>query len=128
MSYKQSAESALRTISKAGRAFEISRAVTAFDDEQGLPVDGEPLRGQIVAVKLPRYKGMIFSGLDDSFKESLIKGKACTLLAAASGVPFEPGPLDIVTINGANWQVIGCTPLEPDGETPIIYFIGIVQV
>lgn len=125
--YQKNADGALKSIAKAGRSFTIFRPVLVFNDVSGVPEDQETLTGEITAVVLPRYKGQIFGSLDDSFKEALIRGKLRTVLAAAKGAPFQPEALDIIVIDGTNWQVIGCTPLAPDGTTPIIYTIGVMQ-
>jgi hypothetical protein len=125
--YQKNADSALKSIVKAGTKLEIFRPVVAFDDTTGIPTEGPTLRGYITAVVLPRYKGQIFGSLDDSLKEALVRGKLKTVLAAAKGAPFAPGPLDVITINGTQWQVVGCTALAPDGVTAIIYTIGVVE-
>ena len=125
--YQKNADSALKTIAKAGGKLEIFRPVLNFNDVTGVPLNDVTQRGFITAVVLPRYKGQIFGSLDDSLKEALVKGKLRTVLAAAKGAPFEPGPLDIIKINGVDWQVIGCTPLAPDGVTNIIFTIGVVE-
>lgn len=124
--YQKNAANALKSIAKAGKKFTIFRPVLVFNDATGIPTDGPTLTGEITAVVFPRYKGQIFANLDDSFKEALIRGKMKTILAAAQGAPFAPEPLDVVVIGGTNWQVVGCTVLAPDGETPIIYTIGVI--
>jgi hypothetical protein len=124
--YSKDAREALATIKAEGKSFVISRPVVAFD-AVGVPTDGETLQGNIFAIVLPRYKGMIFNSLDDSLKDALVKGKLKSVLAAAEGAPFKPSPLDSIEIAGSQWLVIGCTELAPDGETPIIYTIGVVE-
>ena len=125
--YQKNADAALKLIAKNGKKFQIFRPVVTFNNETGSPINGQTLTGEITAVVLPRYKGQIFGSLDDSLKEALVRGQLKTVLAAAKGAPFPPGPLDVLTINGDKWQVIGCTVLAPDGETPIIYTMGVVQ-
>lgn len=124
--YSKTAANALKSIAKAGRKLEIMRPVVTFDNTTGVPTNGPTLQGYITAVVLPRYKGQIFNSLDDSLKEALVKGKLRTVLCAASGAPFKPEALDVVTIDGTKWQVIGCTELSPAG-IPIIYTIGVVE-
>jgi hypothetical protein len=125
--YSKTAASALATIKKKGKRFEIKRPVMSFPNSDGIPVVSEPQTGFINAIILPRYKGQIFQSLDDSLKEALIKGRLKTVLAAAQGAPFKPEALDVITIAGSYWNVIGCTELAPDGETPIIYTIGVME-
>jgi hypothetical protein len=37
---------------------------------------------------------------------------------------FEPLLTDTVTINGADWQIIDVTPVEPGGQA-VIYYIQV---
>jgi hypothetical protein len=124
MAYQQDAADALASIKDAGGEFEIFRPSQTFDNATGLPTDTPTASGKIAAIVLPKYKGPVF---EDAMREALVRGKMKTLLAAAKGAPFKPAPLDVVKINGTHWQVIGCTELAPDGETPIIFNIGIVE-
>lgn len=125
--YQKDADDALKSIAEEGTKLEIFRPVVSFNDATGIPTDQPTIRGFITALVLPRYKGQTFGSLDDSLKEALVRGKLKTVLAAAKGAPFAPAPLDVITINGTQWQVIGCTALAPDGVTPIIYTIGVVE-
>lgn len=124
--YSKTAANALKSIGKAGRQLEIMRPVVSFDNTTGVPTDAPTVKGYINAIVLPRYKGMVFGSLDDGLKEALVKGKLCTVLAAAKGAPFKPEALDVITIDGTKWQVIGCTELSPAG-IPILYTIGVVE-
>lgn len=123
--YSQDAAEALAAIKADGKEFEIFRPVVGFDNITGIPEDEATLAGKITAIILPYSKNP--ANLDDSLKEALIRGKLRKLLAAAQGAPFIPQALDVLNINGTQWQVIGCTPLAPDGETNIIFTIGIVE-
>jgi hypothetical protein len=123
--YSKDAAEALAAIKEAGKEFEIFRPSPVFDDISGIPTDAATPKGKITAVVLPYSKNL--ASLDDSLKEALVKGKLRKLLAAAQGAPFVPQALDVVNINGTQWQVIGNTPLAPDGTTPIIFTMAIVE-
>jgi hypothetical protein len=47
-------------------------------------------------------------------------------LVAGSGTTFRPEPNDLAVLyaDGLEWLVMGCTPLNVDGATDIIYSIG----
>lgn len=124
--YSKQAASALKSIAKAGKEFDIFRSSPVFDQTSGLPTTTNRTQGKITAVLLPRYKGQLFNSLDDSLKAALVRGELKTVLAAAKGAPFKPGPLDYIMIEGQQWRVIGVTTLAPDGTTPIIYTIGVM--
>lgn len=49
-----------------------------------------------------------------------IRTERRSILAAASGAPFNPQSGDRVEVEGKTWEVTGSTPLAPDG-TPIIH-------
>jgi hypothetical protein len=123
--YQKNADNALKSIAKAGKKFTIFRPVLLFNDVTGIPNDRPTLTGEITAVVLPYSKSL--NALDDRMKEALIAGKLRKVLAAAKGAPFSPLPLDIIVIDGTNWQVIGNTPLAPDGITPIIFTMAVIQ-
>lgn len=123
--YAKNADSALKSIAKAGKSLDIFRSSPTIEPTTGLPTGTALTSGKITAVVLPRYKGQIFSNLDDSLKDALVRGELKTVLAAAKGAPFKPGPLDVIMIDGEQWKVIGCTVLAPDGVTAIIYTIGV---
>ncbi len=127
MPYQQDATDALASIKEAGKTFDIFRPSQTFNNITGEPTSTPTSIGEITAIVLPRYKGSVFDSFDDSFKEALIRGKMKSLLAAAKGTSFKPGPLDVVNIGSTQWQVIGVVELAPDGDTPIIYTIGIIE-
>lgn len=124
--YTKNASSALALISKYGRKYPIARELSTFDEITGKEVAKTTRGGEITAIVLPRYKGILFDSLDDSFREGLVIGKSRVLLVAAKGAPFPPTPLDKINIGGDEWEVVGITELNPAG-IPIIYTIGIIK-
>lgn len=80
------------------------------------------------AVILPASQGTV-QAFDVRFiSGTLIESKLRALLIAALGMEHEPRPGDRVTFpDGSAGTLIGCTPLNPDGENPIIYQ-GTVQL
>lgn len=126
MDSAKTAAAALKTIAKNGRKIPIARNGRSFDNVSGQPNGIVSESGEITAIVLPRYKGLSMSEMDDALKQAVIRGQAKSLLAAASGATFPPKPLDILTFDGADWEIKGVTTLAPVG-IPIIYTIGVIQ-
>lgn len=124
--YNKNAESALASIQKAGRSLAIARTVNVTNKETGEVVSSTTESGTLAAVVLPRYKGVLFDSLDDNLKSDMVRGRLRSVLAAAKGAPFKPRALDVITIDGEAWEVVGMTELSPAG-IPIIYTLGIRQ-
>lgn len=120
--YESKARSALRIIEKFGAEYPLTRSNDDYDSDTGAVTENAPFGGEIKAVMLPIPKG---TNRYENFAEDLAKGNIRYLLAAASGAPFEPVSGDILTIKNERWEVIGCSPLAPDGVTAIIYEIDV---
>lgn len=121
------AASALAAIRANGRTLPALRRTRAFDDVTGTATDETTATGEVPGVVLPRYKGMIFASLDETYSSDMVKRQARTVLAAAAGCTLgKPAPLDEISFDGATWLVIGLSELSPTG-TPIIYTMGVVQ-
>ena len=126
--YTQSAASAFALIKAKGRSLPIRRVTNTPDPVTG-DVSKTETAGNLVAVILPAKSTgnqAVSGGLDNSISEALTKAKSRFVLAAAQGVAFEPDADDILTFEGADWRVIGCTPLSPAG-TAVIFKIGAVR-
>lgn len=125
--YNEIAQGALESIKEAGGTLAILRSRPSFDDITGTPTpDPSPQSGKLSAVVLPRYKGVVFRNMDEAFREALVKGRAKSVLAAASDATFPPEPNDELTIEGSQWRIIGVTVLAPAG-VPLVYTIGVMQ-
>lgn len=124
--YSKTATSALRSIAKAGVSLPIYRRVQTVSEETGEAVESPTTQGAITAVVFPMSTS---SGLKlgDKFTEALISGKMRKLLVAAKDVPFVPQMLDIVRIGTEYFEVVGNTPLIPDGTTPILYTLAVTR-
>lgn len=107
----------------AGRAAELtfSRSVPGeYDPETGSSTTSLAWTG--IAVILPASKGTI-EAFDQSFESgTLIESNLRALIIAAQGMERAPAPQDSVTFDdGSVWTLLGCTSLDPDATTPIIY-------
>ena len=81
--------------------------------------------GTLTAVVLPASKGTV-EAFDNRMKQdtSVNLDKLRFVIAAASGAPFEPKPMDEITFESRQWRVLGCTPLNPAG-TALLYKMGV---
>lgn len=62
----------------------------------------------------------------DNFFEpkEVIEGRVRAVIIDALTIGTEPLPGDLFLFDGADWTVVGCTPLSPAG-TPVIYKMGV---
>ena len=124
--YNKLAANALKMIAKAGKEYDISRPNSAVDEITGIPTDSAPTTGKLVAIILPHRKAPVFAIMDNRFLEGTLTGRFRFVLAAAKDAPFLPQPMDILTIDGDAWEVVGCSPLSPAG-IPLLYTIAVNQ-
>lgn len=126
--YTPDAQAALQLIAEAGASFPVKRTGGTFNPATGeaTGTTGE-LVGTVTAVLLPRWKGGTYEGMDAALKDAIVSGRAKTMLAAAADAIFPPEPGDLVTIGALVWRVVGVTVLNPDGNTPILYTMGVMH-
>jgi hypothetical protein len=88
------------------------------------------------AIVLPASKGTI-EAFDNRREALSLAGKRLRYLKiAAKRMTFEPMPgdevcfdetSDDVSFDPVRWQVLGCTPVNPNG-TPLVYGVGVVKL
>lgn len=127
--YVQSAATALSLIKRFGGPIPIKRVTNTPN-----PVTGEVVAtnvtGNLTALVLPAKASnlnAVAGQLDNAVAEALTKGKVRFILAAAADAPFAPDADDILTIDAAQWRVLGSTPLKP-AATALLYKIGAMRV
>lgn len=121
--YDGMAATALSLLERFGQAVTITRTTRTIDPVSG--VTSEMISsGTFTAVNPPASKGTV-----EAFDNRLLSDAAHVnrslrfLIVAASGAPFVPAALDIVTMGGIDYEVAGVTPVSPDG-TDLVYKIG----
>ena len=127
--YIQSAATALSLIKRFGGTIPIKRVTNTPDPVTG-DVVATDTNGTLTALVLPAKTSNLnaVSGqLDNAVSEALTKGKVRFVLAAAANATFPPDADDVLTIDGAEWRVLGSTPLKP-AATALIYKIGAIRV
>lgn len=127
MNYASLAATANRLIADAGRAVTFSRYSPTVDGVTGRVSKGIPVTSTANVVVLPASKGTV-QAFDNRLEDLSLAGKQLRFLkVAALGMTFEPRSLDEVTFDGAAWQVLGCTPVNPAG-TALVYGVGVVRL
>ena len=113
--YAAIAQDALAAIEEAGRSVTLARLSKTLDPVTGAVSATTCVKGSVSLVVLAASKSDLPEKQSDALMEALLQGKLRKLLIAASGVPFEPAPVDIASFDSAYWRVLGCTPLNPAG-------------
>ena len=129
--YAAIAIDAQTAVQEAGTKLTITRASKTYDPVTTESVSAPELTGEFDVVILPAKKANAIAGFqvgfDNSYAEKLRAGKVRGLLIAGNGAPFEPKQGDVATFSGAVWELLGCTPLDPALNAPLIYKTEVVQ-
>jgi hypothetical protein len=129
--YAKSAATAQRLLAKFGRSIVLKRNVagTGPAHDPGAPTS---IAYAVSAAVLPASKGTIEafdnrleSGalVDEKLRYVLMSTKMLRTSEAGPDA-IEPKSGDVLTFDGHDWTVLGCTPLNPAG-TPVIYRMGV---
>lgn len=123
--YDRMAQTALTLIRDKGQTLTMRReAATGSDMVAGTVTTGAPNSGPVEAVVLPASKGTVEAFDNRVQSDSRVLMRLRFVVMAAKGAPFAPEPGDILEYEGADWQILGATPVSPAG-TPLIYRMGI---
>lgn len=123
--YLKSQATALRLIQNFGQQLPIKRPTPGeYDPVEGEHAEADPdeTTGTIDCVILPASKGTL-EAFDIRLTDGLLLDNLRFLIVAAKTAPFRPQGTDLITHEGRDWTVMGCTPLDPAG-TPLIYKVG----
>lgn len=122
MSYQQDAKEAYADILEDGALMTIRRITLGEDDLTGDTTE------QITDQRLPCIvlpdKAVLSDGV---IAGSLTAQRSRKCIAAAYGAKFVPANGDKLEYIGQWWTILGCSPLNPDGKTNIIFEFGIQQ-
>jgi len=111
--YDNAAATAAKLLQKFGKAFEFKRPTGGSID----PVTGAVTPG---TVTIFRPNGIFKRITKDDLVDGTLIQKGDKMLIIDD--TFKPEFTDTVTINGANWQIIDVTPVDPAGQA-VIYYI-----
>lgn len=124
--YGNLASTAQSLIASKGRTLTITRGDEAVYDpvtDTMTPPD-EVTSGTFQAVVLPARMGMIKDFEQWLTQGALIEENLRFVLAAAKGTAFVPKSGDVMSFEGSDWTVLGCTQLNPAG-TALIYKMAV---
>jgi hypothetical protein len=133
--YIELAVKALAKIKEAGVAVTINRYAPTTVIETGTPTKGAPTivaTSWVVFLPASNGKGASQQGTIDPFDNrsengALIDSKIRFVKLPAYGLTLEPIKGDEFVVAGAKWEVLGATPIAPDGE-PILFNVGLIRL
>jgi hypothetical protein len=113
--YDSTADTASKLLKKFGKPHEFKRTTGGCID----PVTGAVTPGVVTTFN----PNGVFKKItkDDLVDGRLIQQGDKMLIIDDT---FEPKLTDTVTINGADWQIVDVTPVEPGGQA-VIYYIQV---
>ncbi|MBK3745886.1 hypothetical protein G3A39_42820 [Paraburkholderia aspalathi] len=129
--YAKSQATAQRLLTKFGREIIITRKLPGTGPPHN-PADPTLITYQATAAILPASKGKIeafdnrLEGgtlIDEKLRYVLMSPKL-TRTSAAGPDTIEPQSLDVLTVDGHDWTVLGCTPLNP-ADVPVLFPMGV---
>lgn len=96
-----------------------------YDPATGMDSGATTTDYPCVGVVLPASKGTI-EAFDNKFVGgTLIEQNLRSVKLSADGLPVEPKGGDKLIVDGAEWNVIGATPLATDGKSRLMFTLGI---
>lgn len=132
--YIESQQDADELLKEFGRGITISRAMAGTSDPATPWIPGEPTIAvyTVAAVVLPASKGTIEAfdnrlengTLIDERLRYVLMSPLMTRTSVAGPATIEPQSLDVLTFDGHDWTVLGCTPLNPAG-VPVLFPMGV---
>lgn len=129
--YAGSQATAQRLLARFGRDITISRRIPGSGPPQN-PGPATLITYRATAVILPASKGTVEafdnrleSGtlIDEKLRYVLMSPKL-TRVTAEGSETIIPQSLDLLTFDGHDWTVLGCTPLNPAG-VPVLFPMGV---
>jgi hypothetical protein len=136
--YAKSAATAQRLLKKFGRP--NPKHPEPIYLRRSIPGDGPPhnpgpstwITFSVQAAILPASKGTIEAfdnrldggTLIDEKLRYVLMSPQMTRTSATGPAAIEPKSTDVLSFDGHDWTVLGCTPLNPAG-TPVLYPMGV---
>lgn len=120
--YDKTADTALRLLTKFGRAATIARRTGTYDPVAGSTSGAAEEESPATVVNLPASQSLN-QKFQNAFLEESQKGQVDFYLVAAKGLTFTPEGGDLLLIDSSYQDVKGATELSPSG-TPVLYWIA----
>jgi hypothetical protein len=115
---------ASKAIDKAGLRITLVRYGFTTDPVAGTSSKVLTASQTLASVILPASQGTL-EAFDVRFMSDVDASQDVRFVVmSGQGSTFIPEPKDEATFDGATWEVMGCTPLAPDGATRLLYSVG----
>ena len=114
LDYARIAANAAVSIKNAGAVIPVYRENRTFDPATSKNTEAAPTTGEIIGVVLPAGRNP-FVRTDEQYREELLRGSIRMILAAEVGATLNVQQGDFATFDGADWEILGVTPLSPAG-------------
>jgi hypothetical protein len=118
-------------LAELGQPLTVNRYTWQNDLVEGTSAEALSQTQELSAAILPVHDTAAhLKDLDLSFMDGAKDVKLTRFaLVSAAGALFEPGPKDrAVQAGGQQWRVLGCTSINPDGATDVVYIIGLQRI
>lgn len=133
--YAKSQATAQRLLARFGRSITLKRTIPGSTEPPYAPWNPGPATQatySVTAAVLPASKSTIEAfdnrldggTLIDEKLRYVVMSPQMTRTSDAGPASIEPKSLDVVTFDGSDWTVLGCTPLNPAG-IPVLYPMGV---
>jgi hypothetical protein len=122
--YKELAAAAYDLIAELGRDVTINRYTYVTDLVEGTSVPTLSMTQGLKMAVLPASGGTL-EAFDIRFAQDVLDDENVRFaIVAAQGHTFVPKPGDEAIFEGVSWLIMGNTPLDVDGITPVIFSVG----
>jgi hypothetical protein len=114
-------------LTQYGQSVAFVRNTKSVDPVSGVATVTATSTASGSCIVLPASKGTL-EAFDNRLESGSLAGKDLRYVkVAAEDLTFEPRPMDVATFAGADWLVLGCTPVNPAG-TALVYGVGVVKL
>lgn len=129
MDFAAIAKTIADTFTEVGCASIGFRRITrTVDTAAGTSTADNPAWTQVRGFVLPASKGTV-EAFDNRREDVAFKAKMLRYIKlAAYDLAVEPLPDDRLFFANREWCVLGCTPVNVTGATPLVYGLGVVSL
>jgi len=126
MSMKLEALGIYRDLMEDGFEIEILRENLTYDPSTQSSVPTNPQRYKTYAIALPASGGTVqaFDNRAENQQFQFIRFFKMSSIDENLEFAFQPLPGDIARFGGYEWQIMGCTPVAPTPDFPLLYNVG----
>ena len=109
-----------------GQLVTFKRLDGSFDPVEGEVVEVQETVQQLNAASLPMSTEKT-KKFDNKRMEGLALHQMRFLIVSGKGADFIPQSGDTAEMENRTWSVMGCTPLNPNGQVNVIFYVGLAE-